>query len=667
MLVMASVILLSTLVASDETPSSTPFSMARRVRPDDNFNPRYRGKIIFRHRLNLTESAKKVPIQPDYYASDEAQDFDEDSEELRPQNEEGKTYGVDSKKNLKLAPLVYAITSTQKPKDFHMSDYVTPSSSSKPKYNGKIIHRYELNLTDNAKKIEIKPDYYEAGEGPEDDDYDDLIIETKVGEKLQEIPKETITTTTTTTQKPFMMSKYVTAGPNFKPKYKGKIIHRDQLNLTERAKKVEIKPDYYEPGEGPEDDEEDEISTVEESIQSTTTTTSGPTKETFMFSKFVTPDPNFKPKYKGKIIHRDELNLTDSAKNVEIKPDYYGEGEGPVDDEDESVDLSEPGKIDITNEAKSTSISIVENIVSTTPATMAASTKKTFMFSKFVTPDPNFKPKYKGKVIHRDELNLTDSAKKIQIEPDYYDEGEGPIDDDDENDEVPDSSKGITSEATFSTTAASSNTSDNSNKKPFMFSKFVTVGPDFKPKYKGKIIHRDQLNLTDHAKKVVIEPDYYDPGEGKQDEDDIEDTEDKKSKEIAVDSTLASTTSTTTTTTKSYDTGAQQGDFEEPENDIDKAVGGISGVVEKILAGPKKNELTNTSKPEEVYAYLQNIIGEESGKALKATLPRIYDYQFPILNVVSQRCFNSFAQFGDRFRRGFVWPAQSKWKNHFLC
>ncbi|OTF78301.1 hypothetical protein BLA29_004508 [Euroglyphus maynei] len=90
--------------------------------------------------------------------------------------------------------------------------------------------------------------------------------------------------------------------------------------------------------------------------------------------------------------------------------------------------------------------------------------------------------------------------------------------------------------------------------------------------------------------------------------------------------------------------------------DRESVVGGIAGIVEKFIRGPNKEEINAKSSPEDVYVFLSRTIQDEYGRSIKATIPRIFDHQFAIGERVSQRCFNSFAQFADRLRKHYVWP-----------
>src|SRR5699024_9222432 len=111
-------------------------------------------------------------------------------------------------------------------------------------------------------------------------------------------------------------------------------------------------------------------------------------------------------------------------------------------------------------------------------------------------------------------------------------------------------------------------------------------------------------NLTDPAKKIDFGPDYYDEGEGPEDdEDDI--LEDSKEDEPQASS---STTTTTSTTTQAPKYAVEYVDDDKEPEDVDLAVGGIAGIMQKIIQGPKNNELTEQSTPEEVYIHLSNIV-----------------------------------------------------------
>ncbi|KAH7636322.1 hypothetical protein HUG17_10292 [Dermatophagoides farinae] len=169
---------------------------------------------------------------------------------------------------------------------------------------------------------------------------------------------------------------------------------------------------------------------------------------------------------------------------------------------------------------------------------------------------------------------------------------------------------------TTTSSTGSTNTNHHSssidNRKVQSFISLIKIEDDFKPLFKGRIIPKNELNLTDKARKVMM----------KKTDGNINNNEDSYAE----------------------------------EDDIDRAVGGISGILEKLIRGPNKEEINAKSKPEDVYIFLSRIIQNEYGKSIKATIPRIYDYQFPISERISQRCFNSFAQFADRLRKHYIWP-----------
>ena len=665
----------------------------------------------------------------------------------------------------------------------------------KPLYKGKVIHRYQLNLTEAARLVDPVPDYYAPGEGPEEDDEVDDGSTGTTNEIQSTTPTpssggshdgggdhrfttfapnkpQPVTSPRPISNKPpgfIFHANRVKLGPDFKPLYKGKVIHRYQLNLTEAARLVDPVPDYYAPGEGPEDDEEDDqVDNVEETPSVTPAYTTRPTsapagdhsshsgkphheEDGGRFTTFapnkpqpvtsprpisnkppgfifhanrVKLGPDFKPLYKGKVIHRYQLNLTEAARLVDPVPDYYAPGEGPEDDEEDLEDNSQTmtatspmptssttpsthGSSDSAHSSQGgdhfTTFAPNRPAPVTSPRPISKKPPGFIFHANRVVLGPDFKPLYKGKVIHRYQLNLTEAARLVDPVPDYYEPGEGPEDDDD--DAVDDTVQPVSSSTEPSVSSAGSSGSDDHHdhsakpheeggrfttfapnkpppvtsprpisKKPpgFIFhANRVVLGPDFKPLYKGKVIHRYELNLTEAARLVDPVPDYYEPGEGPMDDDDDEEADlvggDSNDLQRPSSTSTTSTTTTTTTSTAAPSGGNAFNSFNPPEyddvdkpEDVDLAVGGISGIFQKIIQGPKSHELNNNSSPEEVYLHLSTIVRDESSKALKATIPRIYDYQYPIGSLLTQRCFNSFAQFGDRMRRGLVWPMRSK-------
>ena len=171
------------------------------------------------------------------------------------------------------------------------------------------------------------------------------------------------------------------------------------------------------------------------------------------------------------------------------------------------------------------------------------------------------------------------------------------------------------------------------------FTNLIPIDDNFQPLFKGRIIPKNELNLTDKAKKVMTELDYYDQDDYGDDEDYDEDDN--------------------ITSTESPNTNNVTDNQDDDDDDIDKAIGGVAGILDKLIRGPKQKEINGKSRPEDVYIYLSRIIQHEYAKSIKAIMPRVYDYQFVIGERISQRCFNSFVQFANQFRRHSIWPYQS--------
>ncbi|UXI21697.1 hypothetical protein NH340_JMT07640 [Sarcoptes scabiei] len=209
-----------------------------------------------------------------------------------------------------------------------------------------------------------------------------------------------------------------------------------------------------------------------------------------------------------------------------------------------------------------------------------------------------------------------------------------------------------------------SSSRENNHRKPFSFIERIKLDQDFKPKFRGQIIPGYRLNLTDLAKRIPNEPDYYDLDEF-DDYDDIVDSEasDLSSKNISnqidpkdsideiTSSSMASSSLETTESSNISDSISIS-----TSNDMDKTIGGFVGIIEKILLGPKPTEINETSSLEDVYAYLDQIVQEQFSKAFKSIIRRFYDNRLLFDQNLSQRCFNSFAQFGDRLRKNYQWP-----------
>ena len=214
---------------------------------------------------------------------------------------------------------------------------------------------------------------------------------------------------------------------------------------------------------------------------------------------------------------------------------------------------------------------------------------------------------------------------------------------------------------TTTSSTGSTNTNHHSssidNRKVQSFISLIKIEDDFKPLFKGRIIPKNELNLTDKARKVMSELDYYDDLDNDGDGEDYESDDYDEN----IENVITIVTSTTESSVKKTDGNINNNneDSYAEEDDIDRAVGGISGILEKLIRGPNKEEINAKSKPEDVYIFLSRIIQNEYGKSIKATIPRIYDYQFPISERISQRCFNSFAQFADRLRKHYIWPHKS--------
>lgn len=473
----------------------------------------------------------------------------------------------------------------------------------------------------------------------------------------------------------FSVVRAVGLSRDFQPLYSGKIVTNDQLNLTNEALKTIVKPDYHSDDEGPEEDEDyvddssvkvngqvfGSIARMTPSTTSTTTTESPGRKATapsmFAQSDLVKKDQNFNPRFQGKILRPDDIHLSVKAKKVYPEPDYYSSREGP-DNSEENKSLEE-----MREQAQRERVSPI-----TSGAFTPADSSSKISIMKMIPVSGEFKPLYSGKVIPKDKLNLTEGAVRTMMDPDYYSPGEGPEDDDDYEEEK-EMAKPVPAKTTPSKIVPTTTTTQPTpvSKPIFHIHDHIQMDPDFKPHYKGVIIPKRKLNLTKGAQKIDIELDYYDPGEGPEDEDDDYD-------QVAVPVTPRSTTkkpSTPRTTPAaaaathhpggSKDFSLSQESLESFENDdIEAAVGGISGIVQKFLQGPKKSEINNNSSPEAIYLHLNNIIQTESAKSLKAIVPRIYDYQYSIGQILSQRCFNSFVQTFDRLRQGLIWPTKSK-------
>lgn len=212
-----------------------------------------------------------------------------------------------------------------------------------------------------------------------------------------------------------------------------------------------------------------------------------------------------------------------------------------------------------------------------------------------------------------------------------------------------------------------SSSRENNHRKPFSFIERIKLDQDFKPKFRGQIIPGYRLNLTDLAKRIPNEPDYYDLDEF-DDYDDIVDSEasDLSPKNISnqidpkdsideiTSSSMASSSLETTESSNISDSISIS-----TSNDMDKTIGGFVGIIEKILLGPKSTEINETSSLEDVYAYLDQIVQEQFSKAFKSIIRRFYDNRLLFDQNLSQRCFNSFAQFGDRLRKNYQWPMKS--------
>lgn len=473
----------------------------------------------------------------------------------------------------------------------------------------------------------------------------------------------------------FSIISHIRTEDNFTPHYNGKIIPLNKLNLTDKALKVSLKKEYYKPGEGPEDDDLDFTTTGdilftseskenEGNDNTVVTTIPDATRKpnVFVGSDFVKIDADFKPHYKGKVISQHELNLTANAKKVELEPDFYSSLEGPEDDDvDENSSLEilrkNSKKIKSDHQKKKQTSTVTSLTTADKPTTKPSN----FSVMKLIPTPADFKPYYKGKIVKSDQLNMTDKAKKVNLQPDYYQPGEGPEEDDDDDKdmdlELPLAKS--TNKAVTQPTTTTGSSKDES--KLFRITDFVTPDKDFKPYYKGKIIPKSKLNLTEKAKKVDLEKDYYDQGEGPED-DDYDDLMEEDMKLMHASSTTQASSTVPKVTVTPINPSLEEV-YE--EDDIEAAVGGISGILQKLIKGPKKSEINNSSSPEQVYIYMSNVIRLEGAKAVKAVLPHLYDYQFPIGQIVSQRCYNSIVQFGERLRRGYVWPAKSK-QNAFI-
>lgn len=303
---------------------------------------------------------------------------------------------------------------------------------------------------------------------------------------------------------------------------------------------------------------------------------------------------------------------------------------------------------------------------------------KAFSLSDHIEiPTAKLKPTFNGKYLNKNQMNLTSLAHRIQMQPDYYDAGEGPEDDEDYEvigtrdekvlAEVPTVAIETASEPTIlpnrqtelknqvgstSPTIIPLKALDGNkvSDKIFSISDHITI-PEFKsePRFKGKYINKNQMNLTELAKRIQLKPDYYAPGEGPEEDEE----------EIALLES-SSTTSTPSPMSESFES-------DENKKNTAKAVGGVTGIIERLLRGPSKSELNANSSAEEVYVYIQSVINQESRRALKAILPRLYDYQFSIGNRVSQRCFNSLTQTANGLRQGTKWASQSKCIGGVLC
>jgi hypothetical protein len=174
---------------------------------------------------------------------------------------------------------------------------------------------------------------------------------------------------------------------------------------------------------------------------------------------------------------------------------------------------------------------------------------------------------------------------------------------------------------------------------------FKQVVPNFDPK-----------KLAPVADLVTMVPDYYDEGEGPEDEDysdDIVDTEKPKESEDKDKNSEMDKKITEEVVDELYRKNT-------PAENVEMAVGGLSGIITKLIKGPNKKELPKNASAERVYIYMSNMFAEEIEKTVKSILPKVYDYTYTINDLLSQECFNSLAQFGNRARKGEPWALECK-------
>ena len=103
-----------------------------------------------------------------------------------------------------------------------------------------------------------------------------------------------------------------------------------------------------------------------------------------------------------------------------------------------------------------------------------------------------------------------------------------------------------------------------------------------------------------------------------------------------------------------------EGDFD-PDSDEagkDDSVGGIQGIITKIIKGPSNKELPKTASAEDVYVYLSQMFSGEMDKMVTRLTPQLYDYAYTI--DLSGPCYTAMVQFANSLRTGKPWAAHSK-------